>query len=205
MVQTFRKKPSDAYGYAIVDAVNTLLVHEQMQKQDRGVYHAFGAGEEAPPMRTTLGSRVAKFLVRMTRRSAAAGSAGAGERTKAEGLDEEGRSGGLRRWPCGQPVREQTGRTHGGLYFSRTPTQFWHEAPGMLRDVDMSGCYNNVIAKLNVYWAAPSSTNPGTDRSRSWKRSTGSPGMPPRTAGTSASPETSRSGSTSSSRRRLAR
>ena len=50
---------------------------------------------------------------------------------------------------CSEKFGEQTGRTHGGLNFSRTPTQFWHQAPGMLRDVDMSGCYNNVTVSMD--------------------------------------------------------
>src|SRR5262249_11379769 len=56
---------------------------------------------------------------------------------------------------------EQTGGVHGGLCFSRSSTQFWREAPGMLRDVDMAGCYNSIIAQLNVYWGKPLVFEPG--------------------------------------------
>jgi hypothetical protein len=65
------------------------------------------------------------------------------------------------REPRASRYGKQTGETHGGLLYSRTPTQFWHEAPGMLRDVDMSGCYNNVIASMNVYWGRPTILEPG--------------------------------------------
>src|SRR5262249_11852637 len=55
---------------------------------------------------------------------------------------------------------------HGGLLFSRSPTRFFHAAPGMLRDVDMAGCYNNVIAGLTLYWGKPVIFEPGD---RPWK------------------------------------
>lgn len=44
MLNTFRERPADSYGYAITDAVNTLLIHEQMVEKDRQVYAGFGFG-----------------------------------------------------------------------------------------------------------------------------------------------------------------
>lgn len=72
MLRTFRERTCDAYGYAMVDAVNTLLVYEQMQAKDRSVYAAFGfSAEEIPPLRATLGGRVGAFMVATTRKAAA--------------------------------------------------------------------------------------------------------------------------------------
>src|SRR5262249_18367897 len=55
----------------------------------------------------------------------------------------------------------QTGKVHGGLLYSRSPYAFWHQSHGMLRDVDMVGCYNNVIARLRVHWGRPVIHEPG--------------------------------------------
>src|SRR5262249_39353121 len=59
---------------------------------------------------------------------------------------------------------QQAGKIHGGLLLNRSPTRFWHEAPGMLRDVDMSGCYNNVLARIKVNWGRPVVFEPGRKR-----------------------------------------
>jgi hypothetical protein len=45
MSETFRKRPTDTYGYAMVDAVNTLLVYEAMVAKDREISRAFGLPE----------------------------------------------------------------------------------------------------------------------------------------------------------------
>jgi hypothetical protein len=59
MLRTFRERTADAYGYAAVDAVNTLLVHEQMQARDGQIYQALGFRSwGVPPLRATLGSQV---------------------------------------------------------------------------------------------------------------------------------------------------
>lgn len=162
MLRTFRKKTEQAHAYAIVDAVHTLLVHEAMTEQDRRIYTSFGVPrEDVPPMRLTLGSRVAQFLSEMTSRTAAAGSVGL---SKVSRLKELMRRGGPDAFSGSRRASRfgaQTGRIHGGLNFSRTPTKFWHEAPGMIRDIDMSGCYNAIIQGLHVYWGQPILFEPG--------------------------------------------
>jgi len=35
MLRTFLMRTADAYGYAMVDAINTLCVFEQMEERDR--------------------------------------------------------------------------------------------------------------------------------------------------------------------------
>ena len=42
MLGTFRRRPAEAHGYAVVDVVNTLLICEQMQQRDKEIYEAFG-------------------------------------------------------------------------------------------------------------------------------------------------------------------
>jgi hypothetical protein len=56
---------------------------------------------------------------------------------------------------------EQTAKIYGGLTMSRSPTKFYHEAPGMLRDLDMTGCYNSIVSKINVYFGKPIVLEPG--------------------------------------------
>jgi len=161
MLATFRTKTAAAYGYAAGDAVLTLEVHERMKAQDRAIYGAFGwADETTPPMKATVGGRAAQFLIEAARRAAAGSAALATGR----GLKGLMRKGGLARFRGDRAYSrfgEQAGRVHGGLNFSRTPTRLWHEAPGMIRDVDMSGCYNRILAGMDVYWGRPVVHEPG--------------------------------------------
>jgi hypothetical protein len=165
MRRAFAERPADAYGYAMVDSVNTLLVYEQMQARDREIYRSFGfAGREAPPLRTTVGGRVSTFLLRTTRRDVARGSHQLRSGTALRALMAGGGVGLFARLPGASRYGQQTGQVHGGLLFSRSPTKFWHESAGMLRDVDMGGCYNRVTARLNVYWGRPVVFEPGQSR-----------------------------------------
>jgi hypothetical protein len=162
MRAAFQKKTRDAYGYAIVDAVNVLLVAEEMEKEHRKIYGAFACPEEdVPAMRPTLGSRVAQFLGTMTALTAAAGSAELAGAARLQRLTRAGGPAVFSDDPRISRYGEQTGKVHGGLLLNRSPTQFWHEAPGMLRDVDMSGCYNTLLARLHIYWGRPLVYEPG--------------------------------------------
>lgn len=155
MRKVFCDRTADAYGYAVADAVNTLLTFEQMGARDAAIYHAFDFGPfEVPPLRATLGSRVSNFLTRTASRK----TTGSASLRSFRALESLMRMGGLdlfRRHPDASKYGPQTGSTHGGLLFSRSPTKFWHESRGMLRDVDMAGCYNAIISRLNVYCGRP--------------------------------------------------
>jgi hypothetical protein len=160
MLSTFRTKPEDAYGYAAVDALHTLLVHERMQEHDRGIYTAFGVPpDRAPALRPTLGGRVSTFLQVITRETVAAGS----ECLRSAGLEDLLRKGGLHplEEPGGCQFGGQAARLHGALLFSRSATRLAHLAPGMLADVDMSGCYLEIARSMNVYWGRPVVLEPG--------------------------------------------
>ena len=161
MRQAFRSKTSEAYGYAVVDVVNTLLVFEQMQHRDRHIYESFGFGDgEVPDLRSTLGSRVSDFLFR-TVCSAAIGSQNLPTKNSVRELMR--RSGA----DFSQATIRQAGlaiklaSVHGGLLYSRSPTRFFHEASGMLRDIDMAGCYNNIIGGISGYYGRPIVFEPG--------------------------------------------
>jgi hypothetical protein len=155
MLRTFHDKTSLAYGYSMVDGVNTLLLYEQMQKKDREIYAAFGfREEETPPLRATLGSRVSTFLLRTAMKTAA----GSKQLPSGRGLQDLMVKGGIQLLRDRQGISrygEQTAQVHGGLLYSRSPTRFWHQSEGMLRDVDMSGCYQKVIEGISVYWGRP--------------------------------------------------
>jgi hypothetical protein len=162
MSLVFRDRPADAYGYAAVDAVNTLLVAEQMHVRDREMYASFGIPEHlVPPMRPTLGSRVSTFLMRAAEAGVAAGSRRLASRTKLAELAARGGVALFDREPAASRFGRQTGGTHGGLLFSRSPTRLAHHAPGMLRDVDMQGCYNRVTSDISVYLGRPVILEPG--------------------------------------------
>jgi hypothetical protein len=161
MDRTFRDRTADAYGYAMADALNTLLVYEQMQCKDREVYRSFGFPEEdIPPLRPTLGSRVSTFLVRATRRATGPCESLPSDRSL-EGLMRQGGTALFETQAGPSRYGTQTGKVHGGLLYGRSPTKFWHQAKGMLRDVDMAGCYQRILEGLNVYWGRPVVFEPG--------------------------------------------
>jgi hypothetical protein len=112
-------------------------------------------------MLPTLGSRVSSFLVRTTFHGPAAGSHNL---QSLRGLQALMAKGGVGLFQGGKGVSRfgaQTGKVHGGLLFSRSPTRFWHHAAGMLRDVDMAACYQRIIEKIEVYWGRPVVFEPG--------------------------------------------
>jgi hypothetical protein len=111
-------------------------------------------------MKGTLGARTAQFLSAMTKKAAAGSEALKTDRAVRTLMKKGGRAtfGGDR---AASRFGFQAGQVQGGLNFSRSPTRFWHEAPGMLRDVDMSGCYTTILTGINVYWGKPVVHEPG--------------------------------------------
>jgi hypothetical protein len=165
MLNTFKARPGDAFGYGLVDAVSTLLVHEQMEVRDKAIYQAFGVpATETPPLRATLGSRVATFMVATALRTVAAGSERLPGKRALQALMAGGGLALFREHPGASRFGAQTGRVHGGLLYSRSATRFWHASPGALRDVDMAGCYNNILTRMNVYMGRPVIYEPGQAR-----------------------------------------
>jgi hypothetical protein len=166
MLEMFRRRTSDAYGYAYRDAALTLLVYEQMKVRDRAIYTSLEIPEAIDaPMRPTVGGRVSGFLVAATRQFASGSKKLAEERH----LKALMAAGGIQRFAKGADgshFGEQTGAVHGGLLFNRTPTRLWHEAPGLLRDVDMRACYSETLQRKNVYWGRPVVLEPGARHTR---------------------------------------
>ncbi len=162
MLETFRARPADVYGYGMVDAVNTLLLYEQMVTTSTRMYRNFGFDDNVPNFQPTMGSRVARFLEEMLARSCAESTI----LSKRRNLKKLLRQGGLKLFqddPRASRYGAQTAGTHGGLLFNRSPTCFWHEAPGQLRDVDMSGCYAKTISRINLYCGRPLIHEPGDE------------------------------------------
>ena len=162
MRKTFRRRPGPAYGYAMVDAVTTLLVHEAMEQIDREIYETFGISRGSK-MAGTVGKRVANFLLAATQHGAAKGSVELAATANLKQLMAGG-SSEIFRSPRGSRYGETTGKIHGGLTLSRSPQQFAHRATGMFRDVDMSQCYSAVLSKMNVYWGRPIVFEPGSTK-----------------------------------------
>jgi hypothetical protein len=162
MLEMFRERPHDAFGYAYRDVALTLLVYEQMERQDRAIYTSLGIPKEiAPPMRPTVGGRVSSFLVAATQQFAADSEI----LGKLRNLKSLMKAGGVQRFAAGADCShfgEQTGAVHGGLLFNRTPTKLWHEAP--LRDVDMRAAYSQTLQGKNAYWGRPVLLEPGARR-----------------------------------------
>lgn len=161
MLATFGRRTADAYGYAITDAVNTLLVYERMAEADRDIYRAFGfAEDDIPPLHGTLGRRVSRFVMRSAWRHV--GESASLDRPSAlEGLM---RGGGLALFEDHRDASRygrQTGQVHGGQLFSRSPIRFYHESRGRLRDVDLGGAYPAIASKISLYAGRPVVLEPG--------------------------------------------
>jgi hypothetical protein len=177
MLETFRCEPERAYAYAVTDAVLTLLVHEGMEATHRRMYGELGfEGEDIPPLPSTQGRRVAEMVVRSVARDAQgsavlsggrgkapAGGAGTVSLAKVKALLAKGSAGFLVDEQLSR-FGAQSGQTHGGLLFSRSPTRVFHAAPGMFRDVDLSGCYAAIMASMGLYAGRPFVHEPGSGR-----------------------------------------
>ena len=170
MKRAFAVAPEAAYRYAATDAVLTLLLAERMADLHRGIYQGLGfAPEEVPRCHATPGLRVSNLILRdLSRRErartppqteappvAAAPTLSAVKQLftggSADSVSSRSRYG------------PQTGQTHGGLLFSRTPTTLFHAAPGAFRDLDLSSCYPSILRAMSVYAGRPVVWEPGNE------------------------------------------
>jgi hypothetical protein len=63
----------------------------------------------------------------------------------------------------------QVAKVFGGLLLNRSPTNLFHDAPGHLRDVDLSSCYPTILSNMDINWGTPVVFEPGA-RSMTVKR-----------------------------------
>jgi hypothetical protein len=175
MLQTFCREPAKAYAYAITDSVLTLLVKERMADTHAKMYEELGFGkEDVPPLRSTQGGRVADIIVRSIARAAQwsrvlsrSDKRSSGDTAREVSLAKvktllKGGSGDFIAEERLSRFGKQAGQTHGGLSFSRSPTEFFHPAPGMFRHVDLSGCYAEVMGSMSLYAGRPVIHEPGS-------------------------------------------
>jgi hypothetical protein len=175
MLATFNREPERAYAYALCDPILTLLVYEGIAATHETVYRKLGHEGKIPPLHPTLGRRVSELLAqRVVARSAAGsvllshtgaelkgGGVGKADISKVRRLLQQGSKENLVEAHLSW-FGEQTGHTHGGLLFSRSPTQLYHHAPGMFRDVDLKSCYAQVMmASMSLYAGRPVVHEPG--------------------------------------------
>lgn len=174
MTQTFHDRTDDAYEYAMLDAVLTLRVAERMQEEDRDMYRRLGfTPEEMPKLRSTQGSRLVETMRRTVAKTCAAGSVklAGGRRggvgrvsfTKVRTLMKKG-AGDAVTVDSASHFGRQNAESHGGLLYSRSSCKFFHDAPGRMRDVDLTGCYNSIISTLKMYLGRPVVLEPGCRR-----------------------------------------
>lgn len=162
---------TNAYRYAARDAVIALCVSEKLQLEHEQLYSEIGLPPEAvTKMNGTPGLRVANLVLAHARYGVACGS----RRLGAEGAKMPASSKKLRDLvSCGNASRlvdgrvtrygRQTAGTHGGLLYSRCPTQFFDSALGQFRDLDLSSCYPAILADMDVYLGRPMVFEPGND------------------------------------------
>jgi hypothetical protein len=162
------RRAADAYRYAAHDAVLTLLVAEKMRRQHGELYAKFSIpSEHVPPMHGTPGLRVANLILRDVCHRTAAGSSLLGSKEgSAAGINKLktlAGGGSADALSDGRVSRfgRQTGDTHGGLLQSRTPFQFFHEAEGQFRDLDLKSCYPTIIRPMFIYIGRPLVLEPG--------------------------------------------
>jgi hypothetical protein len=171
MGAVFRARPRAAYRYAVTDVILTLLLTERMHDLHQNICRDLGlTPEQTPPCHPTPGLRVGTILLRdIGRRLSGAtslGSLAATEQATAGRVRELAAGGNgesLGRWDVSR-FGPQTGQTHGGLLFSRSPTVLFHHAPGQFRDLDLVSCYPAILAKMNVYVGRPVVWEPGNDK-----------------------------------------
>ena len=124
------------------------------------------------PLRQTLGVRATELISKAVARHAGgsirlsrtgkvlkSGSVGVISQKRVKTLLQSGSGEFI---AGGSRFDQQTGGTHGGLVFSRTPTRFFHESTGQFADVDLSGCYAAIIGNINLYVGQPVLYEPGS-------------------------------------------
>jgi hypothetical protein len=158
MRRVFKKRPKQAYQYAIRDVVITLAIAERFEQQHRDLYDKYGLVAGCPRMHGTPGLRIATLILLHTWRQVAAGST---LLPTIYALKELMAGAGSHCLSKDSKFKDQTGATHGGLTYSRSPTMFAHLAPGMLRDVDLTSCYPSIIANMNIFIGRPVVWEPG--------------------------------------------
>jgi hypothetical protein len=174
MLEVYRREPERAYAYAITDSILTLLVQEWMATTHKEMYQALGLQVDIPALRSTQGSRLAEMIVRSIARAAegsvvlsrkgkelSGGGAGKVSLGKLKGLLDKGSGDYIAEERLSQ-FGKQTGQTHGGLLFSRSPAEFFHAFPGMFRDIDLRSCYAKVMASMSLYAGRPVIHEPGS-------------------------------------------
>jgi hypothetical protein len=157
MADTLAADPVRVTAYAAADAVLTLAVDDRMRAAHRAMAADLGFAGEPPPYRPTLGARVADLLARAAVRMAGAPAGDAGSRA----VRRLFRAGGGAAVADDSKFAGQTADVHGGLLLSRSPGRVYHHAPGMLRDVDLAGCYPAVLERMRVYLGRPVAFEPG--------------------------------------------
>lgn len=168
MGAVFRARPREAYLYAVTDAVLALLLTERMHALHRDVCRDLGfSPEQTPPCHPTPGLRVGAILLRDVGRrlggATSLGSPAAAQPAAAGRVQDLAVAGGgeaLGQWAVSR-FGPQTGQTHGGLLFNRSPTVLFHHAPGQFRDLDLASCYPAILKKMNVYVGRPVVWEPG--------------------------------------------
>jgi hypothetical protein len=173
MMTTFRDKTRDSYVYAAFDAILTLLLAEQFREQHRAMYTQLGfTADEIPPLRPTLGSTTSQLLMTNFRRdfgrhlTSLSGSnhCGASRQPSMAAVKRLIAGGSADSVSALSRFRVQTGETHGGLLFSRTPTRLFHGAPGHLREIDLSSCYATILRRMTLYLGRPVVFEPGNNQ-----------------------------------------
>jgi hypothetical protein len=170
MKSVFLANPRRAYQYAATDVVLTLLLAERMAGLHTEIYRSLGFdATEVPRCHATPGLRLSTLLLQDVARRAV------------EKVDPKTPNSRQDSGPSLQQVKDlfaegtadtisavsrygrQTGQTHGGLLYSRTPEVLFHSASGQFRDVDLSSCYPSILRKLRLYVGRPIVLEPGND------------------------------------------
>jgi hypothetical protein len=169
MDQTFVARTDDAYCYAIRDVVLTLLLDDAMQAEHQTLLRELELDRCPMPMPRTTGSRVDQIIVADIARAAVEIDADAEtferEMRWVKRVLKKGSSnylGGLKASRLGR----QPFQTHGGLIFSRSPTDLFHEGVGRFFDADLEGAYANVAAEVTLYAGQPVVVYPGRNAVR---------------------------------------
>ena len=163
MDRVFTERTEEAYIYAIIDVILTLLLREAVAVVDRQTETALRLPHppHASSVRGTVGAR-AKDILSASTAAFAADSIALSKPSALRRLTQAGGRAALIENGASK-FGAQIAKVFGGHLINRSPTCLFHCAPGLLHDVDLVSCYPTILADMDINWGTPIVFEPGAN------------------------------------------